>query len=178
MFEFKPFNKIARLSRECVITEKIDGTNASIHITEDGQFLVGSRTRLITPENDNYGFAKWAYGNKEELMKLGVGSHFGEWWGKSIQRGYNLVDRRFSLFNVAKWSDDSIRPECCGVVPLLRICEFDTALIYAQLELLKQNGSQAHPGYMFPEGIVIFHKASGQLFKKTIEGDDKSKFEL
>ena len=26
--EFKPFEKIARLNRECVITEKIDGTNA------------------------------------------------------------------------------------------------------------------------------------------------------
>ena len=43
--DFVEFNKIARLSRNCVITEKIDGTNASVVITETGDFLVGSRTR-------------------------------------------------------------------------------------------------------------------------------------
>ncbi len=60
MIEFEGFGKIARLSRECVITEKIDGTNAQICITEDGQFLTGSRTRWITPEDDNFGFSKSA----------------------------------------------------------------------------------------------------------------------
>lgn len=56
--EFVPFQKIGRLSRGCTITEKIDGTNASIYIGEDGEFLTGSRTRWITPEDDNYGFAR------------------------------------------------------------------------------------------------------------------------
>lgn len=51
--DFVKFPSIARYSRDCVITEKIDGTNAQICITEDGQFLTGSRTRWITPENDN-----------------------------------------------------------------------------------------------------------------------------
>jgi hypothetical protein len=58
--EFQEFPKIARLSREIIITEKIDGTNAQILITEEGDFLIGSRTRWITPQDDNYGFAKWA----------------------------------------------------------------------------------------------------------------------
>ena len=57
---FVAFPKIARLSRECEITEKLDGTNASITITEDGQFLTASRTRWITPADDHYGFARWA----------------------------------------------------------------------------------------------------------------------
>lgn len=65
--EFKEFNKIARLSRECVITEKIDGTNAQICITEDGQFLTGSRTRWITPDNDNAGFSMWLIRIKKNL---------------------------------------------------------------------------------------------------------------
>lgn len=30
--KFQPFNKIPRLSRGCIITEKIDGTNASVII--------------------------------------------------------------------------------------------------------------------------------------------------
>lgn len=37
--EFKPFPKMPRLSRECIITEKIDGTNASILITEGKDVL-------------------------------------------------------------------------------------------------------------------------------------------
>ena len=77
--EFQEFPKMARLSREIIITEKIDGTNAQILIGEDGSFSVGSRTRWITPDDDNHGFARWAYDNKDELMKLGIGRHFGEW---------------------------------------------------------------------------------------------------
>jgi hypothetical protein len=57
--EFQPFPKLARLSREMTITEKIDGTNAQVFVTEEGQVFAGSRTRWVTPENDNYGFAAW-----------------------------------------------------------------------------------------------------------------------
>ena len=70
--EFIGFPKMARLSRDVIISEKIDGTNACIFIGEDGEFLVGSRTRWITPEQDNHGFAKWAYENRDDLMKLGL----------------------------------------------------------------------------------------------------------
>jgi hypothetical protein len=35
MAEFREFSKMARLSREIIITEKIDGTNAQIFIGED-----------------------------------------------------------------------------------------------------------------------------------------------
>ena len=66
MSEFMEFPKIARLSRACTITEKIDGTNASVFIGENGTFLCGSRTRWITPEDDNFGFARWAHDHKEE----------------------------------------------------------------------------------------------------------------
>jgi hypothetical protein len=71
--KFIAFPKMARLSREVIISEKIDGTNAQILITNDGQMLVGSRTRWITPEQDNHGFARWAYEHKEELLQLGPG---------------------------------------------------------------------------------------------------------
>ena len=176
--KFKEFNKIARLSRDCVITEKIDGTNAQIYITEDGQFLTGSRTRWITPEDDNYGFSKWANENKEELMKLGVGSHFGEWWGCGIQRKYNMQEKRFYLFNVHKWSDDTVRPKCCGVVPVLYKGLFTFEAIDRCLSELKINGSKASPGFMKPEGIVIYHTASKTLFKKTIEKDEEPKSKI
>lgn len=175
MKEFKEFPKIPRLSRNCVITEKIDGTNASITITEEGEFLIGSRTKYITTENDNMGFAKWAIENKEELMKLGVGTHYGEWWGNGIQRGYGLKEKRFSLFNTFRWSDDNIRPKCCGVVPILFEGIFNTDDINMCITRLKLDGSLAAPGFMRPEGVVIYHSAGNLYFKKTIEKDEEPK---
>jgi len=177
MKEFIAFKKIPRLSRECVITEKIDGTNASIYIGEDGEFLTGSKERWITPSDDNRGFSKWAHENKDELMKLGVGHHFGEWWGSGIQRGYGYKkgEKFFSLFNVSKWSDDSIRPKCCLVVPVIGIGMFRTEFIEFALQELVKTGSIASPGFMMPEGVVIFHTQSGYLFKKTIKNDEAPK---
>lgn len=174
--EFQPFPKIARLSRPCVITEKLDGTNAQITITEDGDFLTGSRNRWISPEDDNYGFSKWAHANKEELLKLGVGSHFGEWWGQGIQRGYDLKEKRFSLFNTSRWGEHSTdRPACCHVVPVLAAGIFDTALAEMCIDHLAQNGSTAAPGFLRPEGIVIFHAQGNRLFKKTLDNDEQPK---
>jgi hypothetical protein len=53
---------------------------------------------------------------------------------------------------------------------------FDTLVSDKVLDLLKHNGSYAVPQYMNPEGIVIFHKPSGYLFKKTIEKDEEYKW--
>jgi hypothetical protein len=173
--EFSAFSKIYRVSRPCVITEKIDGTNAQICITEEGEFLVGSRTGWITVEKDNYGFARWANENKEELLKLGVGSHFGEWWGQGVQRTYGLKEKRFSLFNTSRWSDESIRPSCCHVVPVLYEGIFDTRKIDECIDNLKNNGSVAAPGFSNPEGIVCFHVQGNFMLKKTIEKDEEHK---
>lgn len=173
--EFQTFTKIARLSREIVVTEKIDGTNGLIAIGEDGEFQVGSRNQWITPEKDNAGFARWAYEHKDELMALGVGFHYGEWWGQGIQRGYGLKEKRFSLFNTSRWSDDTVRPACCHVVPVLYTGMFDTTKIEAVLEHLSYYGSIAAPGFMKPEGVVIYHTAGNLYFKKTIEGDESPK---
>lgn len=173
MTEFVPFPSISRLSRDIVITEKLDGTNAQITITEEGEFLVGSRRRWITPEDDNYGFARWAHENKEELMELGVGSHFGEWWGQGIQIKYGLEEKRFSLFNTHRWGAE--RPACCDVVPVLYTGIFSEEAIEGALEDLRVNGSRAAKGFMKPEGIVIYHTHSNTLFKKTLEHDEKGK---
>lgn len=173
--DFVGFPKMARLSRDIIITEKLDGTNAQILITEDGEIRAGSRTRWITPEDDNYGFARWVFGNKEELLKLGVGRHFGEWWGQGIQRNYGLKEKRFSLFNTSRWSDDSVRPECCSVVPVLFEGPFNTLVIELELDLLRTEGSLAAPGFMKPEGIIVFHTTANIGFKKTLENDELPK---
>ncbi len=174
MIDFVPFPKIARLNREIIITEKIDGTNASVHVAEDGTVLAGSRTRWITPEDDNFGFAKWVAEHEQELREgLGYGTHYGEWWGAGIQRKYGRTTKSFSLFNVSRWAD--VRPACCGVVPTLYQGPYSQGAIDAALQTLRVNGSVAAPGFLKPEGVVVYHTASGQLFKVTLEKDEQPK---
>ena len=177
MTDFEPFGKMARLNRDCVITEKLDGTNAQIVIDQDGNIRVGSRTRWITPgkTTDNYGFAGWVERNREEILKLGEGKHFGEWYGNGIQCGYGLNEKRFALFNVHRWKDNPDLPSCCEVVPVLYEGPFDTVMINDVLNGLRINGSTAVPGFMKPEGIVVYHKAANQLFKVTLENDNTPK---
>lgn len=202
---FQSFPKMSRLSRDIIITEKIDGTNAQVVVLPSGEVLAGSRNRWITPEADNYGFAAWVQHYAEDLRGLGIGRHFGEWWGNGIQRGYGQPQpdktwgtefrfRFFSLFNVSRWDRfvheylESRKPNtqeapkiwtappaCCQVVPTLYVGPFSLEVIEDQLNDLKEFGSAAAEGYRDPEGIVIFHTASGTLFKKTIEDDDKPK---
>lgn len=201
---FVGFPKIPRLSRECVITEKLDGRNASIYIAQvpklsegapdcppphqpdrlhhfyaaDGTMWgvwAGSRNRWVTPDNDNYGFARWVYDHADELVKLGPGHHFGEWWGCGIQRGYNQIEKKFSLFNVTRWGDEAARPACCGIVPILYRGLFSTEMIENVLMMLQLTGSMAAPGFMDPEGIIVYHVAANALFKKTAKGDEEGK---
>lgn len=173
---FTEFAKIARLSRGCCITEKLDGTNASITITEDGQFLTGSRTRWITPQDDNQGFSRWANEHKDELMALGVGQHFGEWWGAGINRNYRLTEKRFSLFNTSRWTPAvQAPPPCCHVVPVLYSGLFTSTAVDAAIDVLREKGSVAAPGFMQPEGVVIYQIAGRCYFKKTLQKDESPK---
>lgn len=174
---FRPFPKIARLYRDIIVSEKLDGTNASIAISPEGEFWVGSRTRWITPESDNHGFARWAHEHKDELMKLGPGHHFGEWWGSGINRGYGLSkgEKHFSLFNVSRWENEPEFPECCRLIPVLYRGPFSEEAITACENELAVYGSLAAPGFMDPEGIVVYHVAGNVAFKRTIKNDDQPK---
>ena len=168
---FVPFPKLSRFNRTIYVTEKLDGTNACVYITDEGTIHAASRTRWITPQEDNHGFAHWVEANAEELMQLGPGQHFGEWWGQGIQRTYGLNEKRFSLFNTERWKD--ARPACCHLVPVLAISNKPVdEVIEQQLNRLKYKGSVAVPGFMNPEGIVIFHSAANMCFKVTLEHDD------
>lgn len=171
---FVPFDKIPRLRRNVIVTEKIDGTNALVHIADDfATIRAGSRSRWITPDDDNFGFARWVEKNREELLKLGPGYHYGEWWGAGIQRRYNLAEKRFSLFNAGRWTAD-VRPSCCHVVPVLGQGSQDE-VVEAALQRLREEGSVAAPGFMKPEGIVIYHTAARSLFKVTLDKDSEPK---
>lgn len=178
---FVSFGKIHRWSRDVVVTEKIDGSNGQICFDADGTLRVGSRTRWITPDSDNFGFASWCFKHKELLWSvLGVGRHFGEWWGSGIQRTYGMPPgvRKFSLFNTLKWSTETLPLEAqsggLDVVPVLWRGNMDQINVPQIMEDLKQNGSFAAP-FMNPEGIVVYHLHGNVAFKKTFEHDEAGK---
>lgn len=164
---FIKWPKIPRLENEIFhISEKIDGTNACIVITENGDVGAQSRTRLITPKDDNYGFANWVYENHHDLFEdLGPGHHFGEWWGQGIQRGYDLKEKQFSLFNPTKQSS------LCSNVPIIANCPAIVLneVIEVSLNQLQTQGSFAAPGYMRPEGLVIYGEQSKAYWKVIID---------
>lgn len=173
--EFKAFASIPRLFREAVITEKLDGTNAIVHVADDGTVTAGSRNRWLTPEADNFGFAAWVAEHAPDLWFLGPGYHYGEWWGCGIQRGYGLKEKRFSLFNVGRWGeggkDAASKPACCHVVPVIWRGTFGTDEVRAALDRLQSEGSFAAPGWRDPEGVVVWHEAGRALYKATLHGD-------
>lgn len=178
--EHIPFPKIPRLSkRELLITEKIDGTNACIRIYGDGEIVLQSRNRIISTEYDNYGFAAWVNENREAILGLGPGVHFGEWWGNGIQHGYGLSEKRFSLFDALRWtSETQVPPAICGVVPVLYYGEYQDSAIEDAVAKLTASGSLACPGYGRPEGVVVKDCASGSMHKVIINSPNKHKWEL
>jgi hypothetical protein len=219
---FQPFPKIPRLNRNIIITEKIDGTNAAIHITDkkiigwtgvlgdtQGPFpeyedispplvVAQSRTRLLTTEEDNFGFAKWVEQNAQALREvLGNGLHFGEWWGQGVQRGYRQTRKWFSLFDYTRWSSDpsvaSLSTIGVQVVPVLYTGPwmavvggsnevypvrnedgtFTGVLRFApdlMLEHLSQRGSVAATVGLEPNGTPVVYKKNSETGDKGAEG--------
>ncbi len=224
---FRPWPKTPRLFRDIIVTEKIDGTNAGIHIVpvegtvpevvdmvaqaaargekmqiawgpdnQAYQVAAQSRNRMIYSgkTTDNAGFAAWVEEHATDLVELlGSGLHFGEWWGSGIQRGYGLPkgEKRFSLFNVDRYAwlnvdnmDEDhpdmifgLRGNAIGlhVVPTLYAGDFNTRAIDIVLGDLDLDGSMAAPGFMRPEGIIVYHTAAQHGFKVLLENDDLPK---
>jgi len=85
-------------------TVKLHGTNAAIVFDEDGKIHVQSRSRIITVQNDNAGFAAFVAGLPKELLSDSLKNIavFGEYCGKGIQKNVaiNELDKMFVIFAV------------------------------------------------------------------------------
>lgn len=195
--------KMSRLDRGVIITEKIDGTNGGIFIDEsdDGATHVtaASKNRWLYPASisgdkstDNFGFAQWVADHEDDLIQLlGPGFHRGEWCGQGIGRNYSMKHRAFLLFNVDKHAD--VRGTSfedgtiISIVPVLYrgtlLDMFDPECAYGRayndwsdtIEDLRTDGSNLVCGWMTPEGVVVYHTASGQSFKYTFDKNDSHK---
>lgn len=202
---FEKWRSIPRRSKEVMtLTEKLDGTNAcflAFPTPEEGfegskplrlldvdgvewGVWAQSRTRFIYPDSDNFGFAKWVDHNAEQLIRvLGIGKHYGEWWGSGIQRGYGIPDKRFSLFHATRWKEAGISHllpttpvSALRIVPLLYHGPYSDAAVEAALETLR-SGSMAAPVFSRAEGIVVDLREAGARYKILLEGDNLHKWE-
>jgi hypothetical protein len=173
-----------------------DGRYEHLAGYRDGEaYFVGaqSRNRLLPmgplgmddhdwQKRDNAGFGGWVKENAWALAQtLGEGHHYGEWYGHKIARKYGMTGRRFALFNVNRYAyinDPTIDSvPALETVPVLYEGEFSTSAVVQVYNELMRTGSQAVPGFMNPEGVIVFHSASGQVYKYLGE-DDLHKWQL
>lgn len=177
----EPWPSIPRSSRVTYeITEKIDGTNALVHVSRtppaltpgvevalDGEpawVRLGSRNRWLWHDQDNHGFFAWAHGHAQALATaFGLGAHHGEWYGAGIGRRYGLASRRLAMFRprpAAAWEAMHAAglPSEVHSVPLLARLTLDEVLggeAARVVAALFAGGSVAVPGFPSPEGVVV-----------------------
>lgn len=203
MGEFRKWGSTPRWHKGLTITEKIDGTNACI-VIYDGQVKAQSRNRMITPDNDNAGFAKWVYENAGALTDtLGYGYHYGEWYGEGIQKNpLGIEGKRFALFHATKYTEangyELNKVDGLETVPLLFHGQANLWTVSNILQELQIYGTKvvgakttavesAIPGLQptvayhkaaEAEGIIVWHKETQQKYKILLKNDAFHKWEV
>lgn len=178
--DFINWGSTPRFHKYLTITQKINGTNAAVVIL-DGIVSAQSRKRVITPDNDNYGFARWVYDNAGALTDvLGYGVHFGEWFGEGIQKNPEGIEgKRLALFEPWKYLGDRretvVNSGLVELVPILHEGQADYMTIPNIMDDLLWNGSKV-PGSVqgldnIPEGIIVWQKESRQRYKIMCQND-------
>jgi len=102
-------------------TVKMHGTHASIVYWRDGEVTYQSRNRILTPQNDNHGFATAMVGKDRRAFFEGLSDekahqgimYDGEWCGGNVQGGVALsgAEKQFIVTNVSDVYLDS-KGEC------------------------------------------------------------------
>lgn len=91
-------------------TPKIHGTNAGI-VVANGKVTAQSRTRSLTPDNDNYQFATFVDQHADLLARVLPDNvvYYGEWCGNGIQKNVAVsqLSRRLVIF-AARTLDDRV----------------------------------------------------------------------
>ena len=97
---------------ECLVFPKIDGTNGSLWIGDDGQLCAGSRNRELSLDDDNAGFMAWAVSDPKiaaYFQQFPNHRLYGEWLVPHSLKTYREdAWRRFYVFDVMR--DDTYVP--------------------------------------------------------------------
>ena len=150
----------------CFVFPKIDGTNASVWLGDDGLVRAGSRTRQLSIGSDNAGFYAWvsqqdnliAYLNANPTHRL-----FGEWLVPHTLKTYRKdAWRRFWIFDVQTddgtyISYDTYSPELekFGLDYVVPMFKAENIHLEYLLRALEQNTFLIDEGSGFGEGVVV-----------------------
>lgn len=113
------YNSISRPTITFEGTVKLHGTNAAVVFDREGNHQIQSRQKIITPEQDNAGFARFIESSDGALEHLRLIADkvfqmhpdadpaatvqiYGEWAGQGIQKGVGigLVPKMFYIFRI------------------------------------------------------------------------------
>lgn len=200
--EFKRYQHVERYGTDevdgieigkCYIFPKLDGTNGSLWLDDNGNIKAGSRNRELTLEQDNQGFYAYILSNeniKRYLKKHPTHRLYGEWLVPHSLHTYREdAWRRFYIFDVCLDKEDGDVEYIPYDIykPMLEEFNLDyisvLAIIknpsYEQLiNILKQNIFLIEDGKGIGEGIVIknydfYNKWKRQTWAKIVSSEFK-----
>ena len=163
----------------CFVFPKIDGTNASVWLGDDGTIRAGSRTRELSLDADNAGFLAWV--QQQDNLKAYLAANpthrlFGEWLVPHTLKTYRKdAWRRFWIFDVQ--ADDgtylsydiyNVYLEKYGldyVVPMFRAENIHFKYL---LEALKKNTFLIEEGSGLGEGVVVKNYDFTNRYGRTV----------
>jgi len=212
MKEFKKYQHLERFGTSevnqielgtCYIFPKLDGTNASVWIDENGDIQAGSRNRHLSLESDNAGFYNWVknQSNIAEYLKENPAHRlYGEWLVPHALKTYRGdAWRKFYVFDVSidkedceilhkndetnnylRYEEYSNILEEKGIDYIAPICTIKNASYEQLINQLIKNVFLIEDGKGVGEGIVIKNydfknKYNRQTWAKIVTSEFKEK---
>lgn len=184
--EFKKYQHIERFGNkevenitngECYIFPKIDGSNGSVW-TEKETIFCGSRSRVLTLDNDNAGFMKYVFENdnlKRFFSKYPNCRLYGEWLVPHSLKTYRKDSwEKFYIFDVMEknnylhYEDYKILLDEFDLDYIPPLCKVTEPSYERLLSILEQNLFLIKDGSGWGEGIVIKNYNYVNQFGRTI----------
>lgn len=197
--EFQKYQHIERLGTTetegiefgvCYVFPKIDGSNGSIWLKDNGEIGCGSRNRELTLDNDNQGFmAKVLQDeNIKEFLTIYPNLRlYGEWLIPHTLKTYeNSAWRKFYVFDVVdnhgnylKYEIYKTLLEAYGIDYIPPICKITNPTYDKLITQLEKNVYLIEDGKGVGEGIVIKNydyrnKYGRQTWAKIVRNEFKA----
>lgn len=198
--EFKKYQHLERFGTTevkqielgtCHIFPKLDGTNASVWLDENGEIQAGSRKRHLSLESDNAGFYAWVKEQKnllEYLKENPTHRLYGEWLVPHSLKTYREdAWKKFYVFDVAVDKEDSeilhdgddkvnylsydeysTKLEEKGIDYIVPICTIKNASYEQLVNQLIKNVFLIEDGKGVGEGIVIKNYEFKNSFNRQV----------
>lgn len=164
----------------CYVFPKLDGTNGSVWLADDGYPYAGSRNRVLAPDEDNAGFCQFI--ESEEKFKLFLMAYphlrlYGEWLVPHSLKTYREdAWRKFYVFDVYDHSEEKYLVyeeykallDGYGIDYIPPLCIMKNATYENLLVELENNGFLIQEGGGSGEGIVIKNYNYVNRFGRTV----------